>query len=54
VKVKLPWLGDPGAGWARIPMRYAVPSVGGTGLYSVPEVDDEVLILFEHGGMASP
>jgi phage baseplate assembly protein V len=47
VKVKLPWLGDTAeSDWARV----ASPMAGAArGLYLLPEVDDEVLIAFEHG-----
>jgi len=47
VKVKLPWL-DEGveSDWARV----VTPMAGkGRGLYWLPEVDDEVLVAFEHG-----
>ena len=47
VKVKLPWLGDDvESDWARV----ATPMAGKSrGLYWLPEVDDEVLVAFEHG-----
>src|SRR5688500_942572 len=52
VKVKLPWLADSIASpWARL----AVPGGGpNRGLFFVPEVNDEVLIAFEHGDPARP
>ena len=47
VKVKFPWLGeDDESTWIRI----ASPMAGnGRGMYFLPEVDDEVLVAFEHG-----
>ena len=47
VKVSLPWLADGfETDWARI----ASPMAGAArGLYLLPEVDDEVLVGFEHG-----
>jgi len=47
VKIKLPWLMDAyESTWARI----ATPMAGSSrGLYLLPEVDDEVLVAFEHG-----
>ena len=52
VKVKFPTLGDHiESNWARI----AVPSAGGTrGMYWLPEVNDEVLVAFEHGDVTQP
>jgi uncharacterized protein involved in type VI secretion and phage assembly len=52
VKVALPWLADAvESDWARI----AVPMAGkGRGTYFLPEVDDEVLLAFEHGDPAFP
>jgi phage baseplate assembly protein V len=47
VKVKLPWLDDQvESDWARV-----VTAMAGKdrGLYCLPEVDDEVLVAFEHG-----
>ena len=51
VKVKLPWLSDDAeSDWARV----ASPMAGKErGLYLLPEVDDEVLVAFEHGNPAS-
>src|SRR5262245_14492541 len=47
VRVKFPWLGeDDESTWIRI----ASPMAGnGRGTYFLPEVDDEVLVAFEHG-----
>lgn len=52
VKVKFPWLSDDNEStWARI----AVPMGGkGRGTYFLPEVDDEVLVAFEHGDVRFP
>jgi uncharacterized protein involved in type VI secretion and phage assembly len=52
VKVKLPWLdGDAESTWARV----ASPMAGKErGLFYLPEVDDEVLLAFEHGSMDYP
>ena len=52
VRVKFPWLGDEDeSAWARI----ASPMAGNNrGLFMLPEVDDEVLVVFEHGDMRFP
>ena len=52
VRVAFPWLDpDVESWWARV----AVPMAGaGRGTYFLPEVDDEVLIAFEHGDPAYP
>lgn len=52
VKVSYPWLSDSAeSGWARC----ATPMSGSDmGMYFLPEVDDEVLIAFEKGDLASP
>ncbi|MEB3360470.1 MAG: phage baseplate assembly protein V [Synechococcales bacterium] len=52
VKVKFPWLSsDDESPWARV----LTPMAGGDrGFYFLPEVDDEVLVAFEHGDMAFP
>lgn len=52
VKVKFPWLSDADESqWARM----AVPMAGnGRGVYFLPEVEDEVLIAFEHGDVRFP
>ena len=52
VKVKLPWLAeDEESTWARI----ASPMAGqDRGFYFLPEVNDEVLLAFEHGDIHRP
>ena len=52
VKVKYPWLtNDIESDW----MRIAVPMAGqGRGMMILPEVDDEVLVAFEHGDIHHP
>lgn len=52
VKVRFPWLSDSDeSSWARI----AVPMAGNDrGLWFLPEVDDEVLVAFEHGDVSFP
>ena len=47
VKVRFPWLSDDEeSNWARV----AAPMAGkDRGIYFLPEVDDEVLVAFEHG-----
>jgi uncharacterized protein involved in type VI secretion and phage assembly len=52
VKVKFPWLsGTDESFWARV----ATPMAGnGRGAYFLPEVDDEVLVIFEHGDVRFP
>ena len=52
VKVKLPWLADDAeSGWARM----ATPMAGKErGAFYLPEVDDEVLVAFEHGELDNP
>lgn len=52
VKVSFPWLADGHEShWARI----ATPMAGkDRGLYFLPEVDDEVLVIFEHGRVECP
>jgi uncharacterized protein involved in type VI secretion and phage assembly len=52
VKVKFPWLDDSQeSDWARL----AAPGAGATrGLFAVPEIDDEVLVAFEHGDASRP
>lgn len=52
IKVKFPWLsGSVESHWARV----ATPMAGnGRGLYSLPEVDDEVLVLFDRGDVRFP
>jgi uncharacterized protein involved in type VI secretion and phage assembly len=52
VKVKYPWLSEEDEGyWARI----AAPMAGNQrGVYFLPEVDDEVLVIFEQGDWRFP
>ena len=52
VKVRFPWLSDADESqWARI----AAPMAGkDRGVYFLPEVDDEVLVAFEHGDPRFP
>jgi uncharacterized protein involved in type VI secretion and phage assembly len=52
VKVKFPWLSDSEESfWARV----ATPMAGkGRGFYFLPEVEDEVLLAFEHGDARFP
>ena len=52
VKVKFPWLSDTDEShWARVVTPMAG---GGRGFYFLPEVDDEVLVGFEHGDVGLP
>ena len=52
VKVRFPWLSDEDESqWARV----AAPMAGNDrGVYFLPEVDDEVLVAFEHGDIRFP
>jgi uncharacterized protein involved in type VI secretion and phage assembly len=52
VKVRYPWLGkEDESNWARV----AAPMAGKErGIYFLPEVEDEVLVAFEHGDMRFP
>jgi uncharacterized protein involved in type VI secretion and phage assembly len=52
VKVKFPWLSNADESyWARI----AAPMAGkDRGTFFLPEVDDEVLVVFEHGNLQFP
>lgn len=52
IKVKFPWLsGEDESAWARV----LTPMAGeDRGFYFLPEVDDEVLVAFEHGDIAFP
>src|SRR5689334_12460780 len=52
VKLRYPWLGENAEGyWARI----ATPMAGNErGIYFLPEVEDEVLVAFEHGDLRFP
>ncbi|MBN1249429.1 MAG: VgrG-related protein [Anaerolineae bacterium] len=52
VKVKFPWMADSAeSDWARVVGIGAGPD---TGLYVIPEVDDEVLVIFEQGDIRRP
>jgi uncharacterized protein involved in type VI secretion and phage assembly len=52
VKVKFPWLSeDTETDWAKIATLYAG---GGRGAELLPEVEDEVLVAFEHGDVNFP
>lgn len=52
VKVKFPWLSDADeSNWARVASPMAG---GGRGFYFLPEVEDEVLVAFEHGDVRFP
>ncbi len=52
VKVKFPWLSDSDESWwARIASPMAGPE---RGFFFLPEIDDEVLISFEHGDVTRP
>jgi phage protein D len=52
VKVKYPWLTEEHTSfWARQSAPMAGP---GRGFYFLPEVDDEVLVAFEHGEISRP
>ena len=52
VKVKLPWLADDAeSAWARIATLMAGNERGS---FCLPEVDDEVLVAFEHGDLRYP
>lgn len=52
VKVNFPWLSDKDESyWARI----ATPMAGSQrGIYFLPEINDEVLVVFEHGDVRFP
>lgn len=52
VKVKLPWLNEQETTfWARIAVPMAGPD---RGTYVLPEIDDQVLVVFEHGDIHRP
>ncbi|PLS83071.1 MAG: hypothetical protein CYG59_02360 [Chloroflexi bacterium] len=52
VKVKFPWLSDQDeSAWARVVAPMAGP---GRGFFYLPEIDDEVLVGFEHGDIHRP
>jgi phage baseplate assembly protein gpV len=51
VKVKYAWLGEIDSDW----MRIATPMAGSErGFYYLPEINDEVLVAFEHGDVHHP
>jgi uncharacterized protein involved in type VI secretion and phage assembly len=52
VKVKYPWMGDnEESDWA----RFAAPMAGpGRGFFFLPEINDEVIVAFEHGDFNYP
>lgn len=52
VKLMLPWMADNAeSNWARVAAPMAGP---GRGCYFLPEIDDEVLVAFEHGSPEFP
>jgi uncharacterized protein involved in type VI secretion and phage assembly len=52
VRLRFPWLSDDNETWWA---RVAVPMAGGgRGIFFLPEVDDEVLVAFEHGDPQYP
>lgn len=52
VKVKFPWMSDDAeSDWARVAGPGAGPEAG---TFIMPEVDDEVLVAFEHGDFSRP
>src|SRR5262245_16193614 len=52
VKVRFPWLSESDESWWA---RVATPMAGkDRGAYFLPEVDDEVLVAFEHGQVDHP
>jgi uncharacterized protein involved in type VI secretion and phage assembly len=52
IKVKYPWLSDnEESNWARVASLMAGEE---RGIFFLPEVDDEVLLVFEHGNINSP
>lgn len=53
IKLRFPWMSaaEPTSSWARI----AVPMAGADrGVHFMPEVEDEVLVAFEHGDLRKP
>jgi uncharacterized protein involved in type VI secretion and phage assembly len=52
IKVRFPWLSaDDESNWARV----AAPMAGNDrGFYTLPELEDEVLVAFEHGSAEHP
>ncbi len=52
VKLKFPWMADDvESDWARVVSAGAGPEAGG---YMIPDVDDEVIVAFEHGDINQP
>jgi uncharacterized protein involved in type VI secretion and phage assembly len=52
VRVRFPWLSEEDESWWA---RIAAPMAGDErGVYLLPEVDDEVLVVFEHGDVRFP
>ncbi len=52
IKIKFPWMGDEaGEAWARL---VTLMSGNNRGIVFYPDVDDEVLVAFEHGDIDSP
>src|SRR3954471_23826007 len=52
VKIKFPWLNDQETSfWARIAVPMAGPE---RGTYVLPEIDDQLLVVFEHGDVDRP
>ena len=52
IKIKYPWLDDEAESfWAPVVCFYAGPDRGS---YLMPEVEDEVLVMFHHGDPSSP
>lgn len=52
IKVKFPWLSDEEeSNWARVASLMAGKEQG---IFILPEVDDEVLVVFEHGNINMP
>ncbi len=52
IKIKFPWMGDEaGEAWARL---VTIMSGNDKGTVFYPDVDDEVLVAFEHGDIDSP
>lgn len=52
IKVKFPWLSDEDeSNWARVASLMAGKE---RGIFILPEIDDEVLIVFEHGDINMP
>lgn len=52
VKLKFPWMNDDvESDWARVVSAGAGPEAGG---YMIPDVDDEVIVAFEHGDINQP